>query len=65
MSKPVESEDDDSFICYNCLISISHISNEENDNLKSSKYIMRKDNFSNFLVLRQNNSLHNIRIYRK
>ena len=55
MSKPVESEDDDSFICYNCLISISHISNEENDNLKSSKYIMRKDNFSNFLVLRQNN----------
>ena len=55
MSKLEESEDEKSYICFNCLISISHESNGENNNSRISKYIMQKENFSNFLVLRQIN----------
>ena len=47
------SGEDNSFITYNSLISISHISSEENDILKTTKYIMRKENFSSFLVFKQ------------
>ena len=57
MSKLEESEDEKSYICFNCLISICHASNEDNSSKKTSKYIMRKENFSNFLVLRQINKL--------
>ena len=47
------SGEDNSYITYNSLISISHISSEENDRLKTTKYIMRKENFSSFLVFKQ------------
>ena len=55
MSKFDNSGDDNSYITYNSLISISHISTEENDKSKTIKYIMRKENFSSFLVFKQIN----------
>ena len=55
MSKPDNFDDENPYICFNCLISLCHVSNEENNKLKISKYIMRKEHFSNFLVLRQIN----------
>ena len=55
MSKPDKFDDENAYICFNCLISLSHVSNEENNKLRTSKYIMRKEHFSNFLVFRQIN----------
>ena len=55
MENPYDSREDNSYICFNSLISICHLKDEEGENIKSSKYIMRKDNFSNFLVFRQIN----------
>ena len=55
MSKIEDSEEDISYICFNCLISIGHISNENNNNLESFKYIMRKECFNDFLFFRKIN----------
>ena len=55
MSKKEDSEEDISYICFNCLISIGHISNENNNNLESFKYIMRKECFNDFLFFRKIN----------
>ena len=57
MSKQDNFGEDNSYITYNSLISISHISTEENDKLKTTKYIMRKENFSSFLVFKKINKL--------
>ena len=53
MSKLLCSDDNNPYIRFNCLISICHVLGEDSKIKKNKKYLVRKENFSSFLVFKQ------------